>query len=87
MHRHTDVGHQHNATTNAATRTVEMVDNDDERQAAVCGDELHNANVTIDIACANLSDPTNSLTEGSTPVRVSDETRPVNAYVNFIIKD
>ena len=54
--------------------------------AVVCGDEFTPASVNIASGNANISDPVSSASIGFGPVRCADETRPVNAYVNFIIK-
>ena len=86
VHKHNDVGHTHTGATNAATKNQERVDNDDKREAVVCGDEFTNAYVSIDNSTANITDPVSSGTAGISAVRLADETRPVNAYVNFIIK-
>jgi microcystin-dependent protein len=86
IHKHNDLGHTHSASTNAATKNQERVDNDDDQRAVVCGDEFQSAYVSIDSSNANISDPVSSSTAGISAIRLADETRPVNAYVNYIIK-
>jgi microcystin-dependent protein len=84
VHKHNDLGHTHGSSTNAATRNTERCDSGD--SAVVCGDEFTNAYVSIANSNANISDPVSSSTTGISTVRLANETRPVNAYVNFIIK-
>jgi len=84
VHKHNDLGHTHPATTDGATRNGEWCDSGD--SALVCGDEIHNASVTVNNSSAVISDPVSSSTPNIPPVITSVETRPVNVYVNYIIK-
>jgi microcystin-dependent protein len=83
-HRHLDKGHGHGASTQAATRGGESVDCDDEKGCVVNGDEATNATVSIAGGKADLGNAVELETELS--VRTARETRPKNAYVNWIIR-
>lgn len=78
-HKHTDNGHTH-ATT--ATDAGGQVDSDNSDEKAAPPDSAKGQVLT---GYANLGDPTDSDTGGGLP-RLSNETRPVNIYVYWIIK-
>lgn len=79
-HKHDDKGHIH--TTNA-TVAAGQVDSDNSAEKAA---PPNPTTATVNKGYADLSDPTDSETEGAYPVRVSNETRPVNISVYWIIK-
>lgn len=91
-HRHTDAGHSHAADVSVKHDQIAKHQGEEVASgtgARVQGNEGNNGFVKIQVAVRNQSgtadigDPTPS-TAG--PPRVSDETRPKNAYVYWIIR-
>ena len=84
-HKHDDSGHDHSIDNkNSATRNTERVDNDDKKEAVVNGDEFNNAPLSIGIGKAKLGNAVALDANGT--VKTSSETRPLNAYIHYIIK-